>query len=43
MFGSDIQHALLLNADLNRLDALSTKVFPVGYELCVLPNTCGVI
>jgi len=43
MFGSDIQHVLLLNADLNRLDAVSTKVFPVGYELCVLPNTCGVI
>uniref|UniRef100_A0A7S0YUI7 LysM domain-containing protein n=1 Tax=Hemiselmis tepida TaxID=464990 RepID=A0A7S0YUI7_9CRYP len=47
-FGTDLQHLMLLNADISRqTEHRWTNTLPVGtempqgYQICVLPNSCG--
>lgn len=40
--GSDMRHLMLLNADLSRQKEMWwTQQLPVGYTICLLPNSCG--
>jgi len=47
-FGTDLQHLMLMNADLSRqTEARWTGQLPVGaempqgYQICIVPNSCG--
>jgi hypothetical protein len=41
-FGTDEDRIRLLNADLSRQkESMWTSALPVGYDLCVIPDSCG--
>jgi hypothetical protein len=41
-FGTDVDHIMLLNADLSRQkESMWTSALPEGYDLCLIPDSCG--